>query len=520
MATPCMIDNIVNLKVSMTECGTAGSGTLLGSLEYNMYESSQRLLNGKFMYLHAIQTGSFGKVTLALDISTNTKVAIKAMHKSRDVEIMARHEIKVLRMLGKGNPHICQLLEDFETEDFVILILEYCENGDLYELLHSPTSALHEVDIWKIAQEMYSAVTYSHSLGVYHRDIKPENILFTDSGRVKICDWGLSTLSRHSTVFNVGTEKYMAPECFLHTPISSGSVDKAEFYDCKAADYWSFGITLLMVIFGRCPFKSMGPNGGNEGGSHSKVQIKSKHVEKSLKWDTNFKNFVFYNKPEVLYDIYPDMNKNCFNIFMNVLKVGGMEDDVESFNMKIKSRNLDKFIKDLESNFQYGFTVWDEDELLAEEELVDDGKQHESAPEESIFNMDDLTETKEENPEPEVFNRGVFAGDREKEKIYFDYFESVDGKKFENLTDENNSYSLPVPSLTESSYQPKSWYDLADNLDDNDMSKLLGGLSFRDVDRIDFGNTSVKEANSAPDTIHILDKEVGIDRQRLRWSDY
>lgn len=468
------------------------------SAAHDAYESLQCLLNGKYRYVGPIQKGSFGKVTLAENTDTGTKVALKAMLKSsKEVARMARHEISILQALGSGNPHICQLVDHFETSEYIVLALEYCENGDLYDVIHSE-SASHPraVDVWKLAKEIYLGVSYAHGKGIYHRDLKPENILFTIDGTVKICDWGLATTSRLSSDFNVGTEKYMAPECFSNSALAGSSYK----IDCKYTDYWSFGITLLTAVFGTSPFKPVRAN-DDVWGSADTFRRKNKSVKKSLESDYNFKNFVLYNKPEVLYDIYPSMNENCFRIFMKLLKVGGVDEDIESYVRKIERRDLDAFIQDLEENWKYGLTVWEEDELYEYEE---DGV-------EDLFDMDgftDLTKRTEYNEEEE--------GEEEEEEQEY----TQDNDKYaaggfavpETTTalvqvPVVKQHSLPVPSLVESTYQPKLWYDLQDELDDTEFNKLFSTLSVKSVTPIPIEETN-KSMDEDGRNIRIVEKEV------------
>lgn len=472
--------------------------------EYQMYENGQYLLKDTYKYVGQIQKGSFGRVTLAINVNTNTKVAMKAMYKAREIAPIARHEIRVLRKLGVGNDHICQLLDNFETDEFIVMVLEYCSNGDMYDIIHlGQSSGPQAVDVWNLAKEMSLGLAYAHLLGIYHRDIKPENILFTDTGRVKICDWGLATYTRYSTDFNVGTEKYMAPECFLNSPVSLSSA--IESYDCKYADYWSVGVTLLTAVFGTSPFK---PVAGQEAwGSADDFKRKGKSVKKSLESDFNFKNFVLYNKPEVLYDIYPTMNENCFKIFMHLLKVGDMEDDIESYNRKIQMRSMEKFMQELENNWKFGLTVWEEEELFEK-----NGEEDEIAGNhDSVFDMDDFNVgADKEKSRQDTDGAGSICRDDDYDH---DKVEDYKGEPIGSRAPTTAKESISVPSLVESSYQPKSWYDLEDDLDDHEFSKLFQSLSFRNVEPVAIGASGGKGNRN----IQIFEKELV---EGLSWSDY
>ncbi|KAK6458301.1 serine/threonine protein kinase [Scheffersomyces xylosifermentans] len=423
--------------------------------EFQQYESGIALLYNRYQYVSKIQDGSFGRVSLALDTFTNTKVSVKAIpvldgNASKSTKDIAYNEISILQSLSSNstargdfdNSNVCKLIDSFEVSNYVILVLEYCSKGDLYDLIHERALTISE--ILRLSKQLHNAVSYSHSIGIYHRDIKPENILIDENDNFKLCDWGLATRTRENDEFNVGTEKYMAPECFLKNSNDEYIISK---YDCKYSDYWSFGITLIASIFGTSPFKPT-------------KKSDSKNNTESIQSDSNFRNFVNYNNPHILYDIYSSMNQNCFQIFMNLLKVGSDEDDLATFNAKVRSRSLSKFINDLETNWIYGFTIDDEDKFY-------DTNCKES--DEAVFDMDhdDLEFMKQ--------SYTTITSDDDSEGVY---------KKEEDIAEEEEGEDefqfMKVPSLIESSMKStKSWCDLDDDDDfefDLEMEDLFQQL--------------------------------------------
>ncbi|GMG32411.1 unnamed protein product [Ambrosiozyma monospora] len=269
---------------------------------YLAYEKRMSLLKGRYQFLEYLQNGSFGKVSCALDMATNTKVAIKSMKKTtNEMILMARQEISIMQLIGK-HPNSVQLIESFETKKFIILVLEFVDSGDLYDAVHNQTNLgkliqNDEKTFVSLVSQLVEIIQFAHSKGIYHRDIKPENVLLMKDGTVKLCDWGLSITSIDCYEFNVGTEKYMPPEALSRFYKPTGLTYDAYngySYDSKLADVWSFGITLLFALFGKCPFRKA-----------------------SLEKDTNFQKFC--KSKSFLYDYYPNMNTTTFDAIVETM---------------------------------------------------------------------------------------------------------------------------------------------------------------------------------------------------------
>lgn len=78
------------------------------------------------------------------------------------------------------------------TENFVYVILDVAENGNLYHY-HQRKKQLTEAEIFRFFYQTCLAVDYLHKNNIMHRDIKPENILLDKELHVKLCDFGWAT---------------------------------------------------------------------------------------------------------------------------------------------------------------------------------------------------------------------------------------------------------------------------------------------------------------------------------------
>ncbi|EAY00023.1 protein kinase, putative [Trichomonas vaginalis G3] len=102
-------------------------------------------------------------------------------------------------------------------------------------------------ELYKYSYEVLYAIKACHERNIAHSDIKPANFLIDHYGRLKISDFGLSTLYENKQLCHVfkGTRMFMAPEIF-----------SADQYNPLVADVWSIGVTLYYMATRTFPFYS------------------------------------------------------------------------------------------------------------------------------------------------------------------------------------------------------------------------------------------------------------------------
>ncbi|KAJ2334350.1 Serine/threonine-protein kinase 36, partial [Coemansia sp. RSA 2673] len=191
----------------------------------------------RYIMLQLIGEGQYGKVHKAVHRRSGVIVAMKIISKvgRKRIEIESfREEMRLLRQLE--HPHIIRLIEYFETETDIYIVLEYCK-CDLSVYLKRQGGYLKMEEVRNIALQLMSALRYLHSLGVVHHDIKLHNALIGVDGRIKLCDFGLATqLARDGKPVYIdtlkGTPLYMAPEVLRKAPYTN------------KADMWSLGVVL------------------------------------------------------------------------------------------------------------------------------------------------------------------------------------------------------------------------------------------------------------------------------------
>ena len=155
----------------------------------------------------------------------------------KEVEIMAQLD----------HPNILKMFETFEDNQYIYLVTELCEGGELFDKV-SDDGFLSEAESLDIFRQLVSALNYLHSQEIVHRDIKPENIMFLTKSKnspIKLIDFGSATAysktQPNSLKGKSGTAEYMAPE------VITGMYD-------NRCDMWSAGVILYLMIAGCPPF--------------------------------------------------------------------------------------------------------------------------------------------------------------------------------------------------------------------------------------------------------------------------
>ena len=204
-----------------------------------------------YKYGRLIGQGAFGKVNIGLNILSGRVVAIKSFNKEKlkiNSENMKKilHETNLMQKLN--HPNITKILEVFEDEKFILIIMEYINGGNLFSFVKKRRKLSEKISKF-LFRQIILGIKHIHSNNIVHRDIKLENILIDLNNRVKICDFGIGVElnSQNELLYDqCGTPMYMAPEIILSS--------KKNGYRGYPVDIWSSGIALYIMLSGTLPF--------------------------------------------------------------------------------------------------------------------------------------------------------------------------------------------------------------------------------------------------------------------------
>jgi serine/threonine protein kinase/tetratricopeptide (TPR) repeat protein len=206
--------------------------------------------------------GAMGEVYLAEDLRLRRPVALKMLRAERNEDPEARE-----RLMGEAraasalnHPHIAVVYEIDEvaraTGPLRFIAMEYVAGESFAEVGRRRDLDLDT--ILDLGLQVADALVEAHARGIVHRDVKPSNLLVTDSGRVKVLDFGLAQycppLRENDMTWTrepgrerdhaglLGTLAYMAPEQARGDEIDG------------RADEFSLGAVLYELVSSRSPF--------------------------------------------------------------------------------------------------------------------------------------------------------------------------------------------------------------------------------------------------------------------------
>jgi serine/threonine-protein kinase len=200
---------------------------------------------GKYKILSPLGSGGFGTVYLAEDTWIDKKVAIKVPHRQNVDFGDLLHEPRLLATLS--HPNIVSILTAEKQDNIFFIVMEYVP-GETLETIISRDNTIDLPRALDYTCQICNALDHAHQQSVIHRDLRPGNVLVSDTGMLKVADFGTSRfiekLAHGTTV--IGSPPYMAPEQFHGMAV-------------LASDVYSLGITMYQMLTGVLPYNTPSP---------------------------------------------------------------------------------------------------------------------------------------------------------------------------------------------------------------------------------------------------------------------
>ncbi|GAA2844209.1 serine/threonine protein kinase [Actinoplanes cyaneus] len=218
-----------------------------------------RLLGGRYQVGELLGYGGMAEVHRGRDLRLGRDVAIKMLRTdlARDATFQERFRREAQNSAALNHPAIVAVYDTGEEvsatgEKLPFIVMEFVNGRTLKEVL-AQEQRLQPRRALEIIADIDAALEFSHRHGIIHRDIKPGNVMITQSGQVKVMDFGIAralasgatTMTQTSAV--IGTAQYLSPE-----------QARGEAVDARS-DVYAAGCVLFELVVGHPPFVGDSP---------------------------------------------------------------------------------------------------------------------------------------------------------------------------------------------------------------------------------------------------------------------
>ena len=203
------------------------------------------ILGGRYEILEHIGSGGMADVYKARCRKTNRYVAVKVLRKeySEDETLVRRFNSEARSTADLHHPNVVSILDEGNDQGIHYIVMELAEGMTLkrYIRRYGRLSVRETVDF---AIQIASGIQAAHEHNIVHRDIKPQNIIVSDSGKIKVTDFGIAKAATGDTIASstMGSVRYLSPE------------QARGGYSDARSDIYSLGITMYEMATGKVPF--------------------------------------------------------------------------------------------------------------------------------------------------------------------------------------------------------------------------------------------------------------------------
>jgi len=214
----------------------------------------------QYTFLEKLGAGGMGDIYRAQDTRLNRFVAIKVLvgTASSDPDRRRRFIQEAQAASALNHPNIITIHDIITDGDAQYMVMEHVQGKTLADMI--PKGGLRVPQVLKLAMQMTDALQTAHSAGIIHRDLKPGNVMVTETGLVKVLDFGLAKLTDPAPVTQQDETRTMGPapltvEGSIIGTVSYMSPEQAQGKKVDTrSDIFSFGVVLYEMITGTRAF--------------------------------------------------------------------------------------------------------------------------------------------------------------------------------------------------------------------------------------------------------------------------
>lgn len=215
-------------------------------------------LGGRYRLGAKIGTGGMSDVYAATDELLGRDVAVKMMRPdlARDTTFLERFRREAQNAAKLNHPAIVAVYDTGQTPDedgaVPYIVMERVHGETLRDIIQD-SGKMSLNDAAAVMSQVCSALYFSHEAGIIHRDIKPANVMITNTGAVKVMDFGIaralsdSSSAMTQTAAVIGTAQYLSPE-----------QARGQSADARS-DIYAAGCVFYELATGKAPFHGESP---------------------------------------------------------------------------------------------------------------------------------------------------------------------------------------------------------------------------------------------------------------------
>ena len=265
-----------------------------------------KILDKRYQLEKKIGSGGMADVYMAKDLLLDRIVAVKVLHSTfaedEDFIVKFRHEAQSAGKLT--HPNIVGIYDVGNDQGVHYIVMEFVEGITLKQYIQTHSQIPVDTAV-RIAIEIGNALEVAHENGIIHCDIKPHNILLTETGKVKVTDFGIARAINSATVIDkrsiLGSVHYLSPE--------QAAGDKIT----EKTDIYSLGVVLYELLTHHLPFEG-----------ETAVSIALQHMQGEVPKPTKFNSLISPMLEECILTALqkdPDKRYHSVSDFVSELKM-------------------------------------------------------------------------------------------------------------------------------------------------------------------------------------------------------